>query len=150
MFKFPNVSNYARLITKNDGNFVSSSVNYFSENHFSQSENKIYYDKLNQVICRQNKKIVNMSQDFVLPYICNYNVKKYSTMGARFFIKTNPVEYKRILIDYILLEDEILITSKDITSSNMKKIFEVDLPTDLQWFSAYDNYSKKIYGYIKY
>ena len=147
---FPNVSNYKPLITKNDGNFVSSSVNFFSENHFLQSENKIYYDKLNQVICRQNKKIVNMSQDFALPYICNYNTKKYSTMGARFFIKTNPVEYKRILIDYILLEDEMLITSKDIVSSNMKKIFEVDLPTDLQWFSAYDNYSKKIYGYIKY
>jgi hypothetical protein len=148
--KFPNISNYKNLIIKNNGNFIQSSDNYFSENYFLLPENKVYYEELNQLICNQNKKIINLSQDFVLPYICNSNVKKYPTMGPSFFIKTNPKEYKRILIDYILLEDEMLITSKDIASSNMKKIFEVDLPTDLQWFSAYDNYSKKIYGYIKY
>ena len=148
--KFPNISNYKKLIIKNKGNFIQSSDNYFSENYFLLSENKVYYDKLNQLICNQNKKIINLSQDFVLPYICNSNVKKYSTMGPSFFIKTNPEEYKRILIDYILLDDEMLITSKDISSPNMKKIFEVNLPADLVWFSAYENYSKKIFGYINY
>jgi len=150
MQRFPNVSNYKHLIIKNDGNFVQSQLDYFSENNFLLAENKIYYERLSQVICSQNKKIINLSSDFVLPYICNMNIKKYSPMDSFFFIKIYPVEYKRIFVDYMLLDDEILITSKDISSPNMKKFFEVDLPTDLAWFSAYDNYTKKIFGYVNY
>ena len=67
-----------------------------------------------------------------------------------FFLKTNPAEHKRIFKDNILFDDEILITSKDINSANMRKIFEVDLPGNLMWFSIYDNYSKKIFGYTNF
>ena len=148
--RFPNVSSYKQLIIKNDGNFVQSQLNYFSENNFLLPENKIYYEKLSQVICSQNKKIINLSQDFVLPYICNINIKKYSPMSPGFFNKIYPEEYKRIFIDHILLDDEILITSKDISSANMKKIFEVNLPTNIAWFSSYDNNTKKIFGYVNY
>lgn len=148
--KFPNVSNYKPLVTKNDGNFVKSEINYFSENHFLLKENKIYYDKLSKVICDQNKKIINLSQDFVLPYICNINVKKYSPMAPLFFGKINQSQYKRIFVDYILLDDEILITSKVTNSENMKRIFEINLPSGLEWFSLYDNNTKKIFGYVNY
>jgi hypothetical protein len=147
--KFPNVSNNTQLILKNDGRFIESSVNYFPKNNLLTLENSNYYKNLNQVICHQNKKIINLSFDFVLPYVCDKNIKKFSSMGP-FFLKTNPAEHKRIFKDNILFDDEILITSKDINSANMRKIFEVDLPGNLMWFSIYDNYSKKIFGYTNF
>ena len=83
-----------------------------------------------------------------MPYLCPSNKKKFSAMSPIFFSKTNPIEYKRIFYDNILYNDEILITSKDIKSSNVKKIFQVDLPANISWFSMYDSNSKKIFGYI--
>jgi ATP-binding cassette subfamily B protein len=50
--------------------------------------------------------------------------------------------------DYILFDDEMLITSKDINNPNVKKIFELDLPTNIMWYSMYDSDSKKIFVYI--
>jgi hypothetical protein len=147
--KFPNVSNYSQLFFKNNGDFVESSVNYFPKNSLLLIENNNYYKKLNQVVCSWDKKIINLSYDFVIPYLCNSNKKKFSAMMVGFFAKTNPREYKRIFENNILLDDEMLITSKDINSTNIIKIFEFDLPSNLIWFSMYDNYSKKIFGYIK-
>ena len=63
---------------------------------------------------------------------------------------TNSQDYKRIFYDNILFDDEILITSKDINNPYMKKMFEVELPNNLMWFSIYDDYSRKIFGYIKF
>jgi hypothetical protein len=146
--KFPNVSNYQPLIFKNDGKFIESSVNYFPKDKLLLLDNNFYYKKLNQHICEQDKNIINLSFDFVLPYLCNKNKKKFSSMSSIFFAKINPKEYKRIVDENILFDDEILITSKDINSPNMKKIFEVDLPKNIIWFSMYDSYSKKIFGYI--
>jgi hypothetical protein len=147
--KFPNVSNYNKFMFKNNGSFVESDVNYFSNNNLLLIENNNYYEKLKQVLCIDNKKIINFSLDFVAPYLCGNNKKKFSAMSRVFFAKMNPQEYKRIFDNNILFDDEILITSSDINSSNVKKIFEIDLPSNLIWFSMYDNYSKKIFGYIK-
>ena len=149
LLKFPNNSNYSKLSFKNNKNFVESSVNYFPKNSLLLIENDNYYKKLNQVICNEHKKIINLSFDFVIPYLCSNNKKKFSAMSVGFFAKINPQEYKRIYENNILFDDEILISSKDINSANIKKIFEVDLPSNLIWFSMYDNYSKKIFGYIK-
>jgi len=146
--RFPNNSNYVHLIFKNDGSFVESSVDYFPKQKLLLIENNFYYKKLNQDICEQDKKIINLSFDFVLPYLCSSNKKKFSAMSPIFFSKTNPVEYKRIFDDNILFNDEILITSKDIKNPNVKKIFQVDLPANIFWFSMYDSYSNKIFGYI--
>jgi hypothetical protein len=149
IFKFPNVSNYNRLITKNDGNFVKSQINIFSDSHLL-IENNNYYKKLSEIICNQDKKIINLSFDYVIPYICNYNLKKYSVLAGMPF-KVNSAEdklYKRIFADHILFDDEMLITSKDISIPNFKKIFEVHLPTDIMWYSMYENYSKKIFVYV--
>lgn len=147
--KFPNVSNYNKFMFKNNGSFVESNVNYFSNNNLLLIENNNYYEKLKQVLCIDNKKIINFSLDFVAPYLCGNNKKKFSAMSRVFFAKMNPQEYKRIFDNNILFDDEILITSSDINSSYVKKIFEIDLPSNLIWFSMYDNYSKKIFGYIK-
>jgi hypothetical protein len=147
--KFPNVSNYTRLITKNDGSFVKSQINIFSDSNLL-IENNNYYIKLSEIICNQNKKVINLSLDYVIPYICNYNLKKYSVLAIMPFQK-NSVEdklYKRIFVDYILFDDEMLITSKDINNPNVKKIFELDLPTNIMWYSMYDSDSKKIFVYI--
>lgn len=43
----------------------------------------------------------------------------------------------------------MLITSKVVNSPNLKKIFEVDLPTNIMWYSMYDNNSNKIFVYTK-
>jgi hypothetical protein len=147
--KFPNVSNYVHLIFKNNGSFVESSVDYFPKQKLLLTENNFYYKKLNKEICNQDKKIINLSFDFVLPYLCSNNKKKFSAMGP-FFAMTNSQDYKRIFYDNILFDDEILITSKDINNPYMKKIFEVELPNNLMWFSIYDDYSRKIFGYIKF
>ena len=150
MFKFPNVSNYARLITKNDGNFVKSEISIFSNSNLLK-ENDDYYKKLSEVICNQDKKIINLSFDYVISYICNYNLKKYSVLGGMPF-QINSAEdklYKRIFVDHILFDDEMLITSKVVNSPNLKKIFEVDLPTNIMWYSMYDNNSNKIFIYTK-
>jgi hypothetical protein len=150
MFKFPNVSNYARLITKNDGNFVKSEINIFSNSNLLV-ENNDYYKKLSEVICNQDKKIINLSFDYVIPYICNDNLKKYSMLAGMPF-QINSAEdklYKRIFFDHILFDDEMLITSKVVNSPNLKKIFEVDLPTNIMWYSMYDNNSNKIFVYTK-
>lgn len=150
LLKFPNISNYQKFIIKNDENFVINSVNFFPKNNLLTKENNEYYSNLKKIICIQKKKIVNLSSDFILPYLCDYNVKKFSAMGAYFFFKTNPNEYKRIYEDHILFNDEILITSKNISNSNILKIFEIDLPVNMHWYSAYDNNTKKIFGYIKH
>ena len=150
LLKFPNISNYQKFIIKNDENFVINSVNFFPKNNLLTKENNEYYSNLKKNICIQKKKIVNLSSDFILPYLCDYNVKKFSAMGAYFLFKTNPNEYKRIYEDHTLFNDEILITSKNISNSNILKIFEIDLPVNMHWYSAYDNNTKKIFGYIKH
>jgi hypothetical protein len=147
--RFPNVSNYSQLSYKNNVNFTQSSVNFFPKNSLLLLENDNYYKKISEALCDVDKKIINLSYDFLIPYLCNDNQKKFSAMSVGFFSKTNLKEYKRIFENYILFDDEILITSKDINSPKIKKIFEVDLPSNLIWFSMYDNYSKKIFGYIK-
>ena len=147
---FPNVSNYKPLITKNDGNFVKSEISIFSNSNLLK-ENDDYYKKLSEVICNQDKKIINLSFDYVISYICNYNLKKYSVLGGMPF-QINSAEdklYKRIFVDHILFDDEMLITSKVVNSPNLKKIFEVDLPTNIMWYSMYDNNSNKIFIYTK-
>jgi len=146
--RFPNNSNYVHLIFKNDGSFVESSVDYFPKQKLLLIENNFYYKKLNQDICEQDKKIINLSFDFVLPYLCSSNKKKFSAMSPIFFSKPNPAGHKRLFDDNILFNDEILITSKDIKNPNVKKIFQVDLPANIFWFSMYDSYSNKIFGYI--
>jgi hypothetical protein len=147
--KFPNVSNYSQFSFKNNSSFTESSLIFFPKNSLLLLENNNYYQKLNKSLCGLDKKIINLSYDFVIPYICNNSKKKFAAMSVGFFSKVNPEEYKRIFKKNILLDDEILITSKDINSSKIKKIFEVDLPSNLIWFSMYDDYSKKIFGYVK-
>jgi len=150
LLNFPNVSNYQKFIIKNTDDFVNNSVNFFPKNNLLTKENNEYYSNLTKNICIQKKKIVNLSSDWILPYLCDYNVKKFSAMGADFFFKNNPIEYKRIYEDYTLFDDEILITSKNINNSNILKIFEIDLTVNMHWYSAYDNNTKKIFGYIKH
>lgn len=145
IFKFPNVSNYVPLIIKNDGNFVKSKFNIFSDSNLL-IENNNYYLKLSEFVCNQDKKIINLSFDYLIPHICNHNIKKYSITGGMPY-KTITTNHKRIFIDNILFDDEMLITSKDINSPNILKVFEVDLPTNIEWYSMYDSFSKKIFGY---
>jgi len=147
--RFPNVSNYSQLSFNNNINFTESSVNFFPKSSLLLLENNNYYENLSKALCVVDKKIINLSYDFVIPYLCNDSKKKFAAMSVGFFSKVNPEEYKRIFENNILLDDEILIISKDINSSKLKKIFEVDLPSNLIWFSMYDDYSKKIFGYIK-
>ena len=110
---------------------------YFSSVKKVNKEIKKYYENLESVICSMdNISLVNITNDFAIPYICENQFIKSKSSMPKLFLKTSKFnEYNRIFNNHFLHKEEVLISPKKIFSNNLKLIIELKSPHEpKEWF----------------
>ena len=125
--------------------YVSFENNYFSSTKKVEKEIKIYYQDLGNIICKfEDITLINNTNDFAIPYLCNEKfIKNKSSMREIFLKSLKYDEYDRLFVRYLLKKDELLITDRIIINKNFKLLDEIKSPhAQKNW------YGEKYYLYI--
>lgn len=132
-------------ISKNK-NYSFNDNSYFSKKKFN-SENYNYYKNIYTEICNQKKILINVSYETSLPYFCSINEKKIVSPNFLSWIKLIDINLYDRINRNDLLDNELLITTKNI--NNLNEIYSINLPEDLSYIGWPDK-SKKINFYTKH
>lgn len=107
----------------NDSNFTYLNYPYFENKKISLIQKK-YYSEINDFLC--NKKdivLINITWDYAIPYICkDTNLKNSISIDKIFLKRFNKNEYKRIIENSNLKENEIFFSNNKIDGPNLELI----------------------------
>jgi len=107
-----------------DENYTTFENLYFSNSKKIKSPIKEYYEDLNNYLCKfKNFNLINVSNDFAISYICTDKFIKNKSSYYPFILKLiKPEEYKRIIIEKNLKNNEIFLSNEKIIHKNIRLI----------------------------
>ena len=134
-----------KIINYNTEIYQSYNNSYFSDSKKLKAPVLNYYKNVKNFICTsENVKIINISNDFAISYLCDDKlIKSKSSMSPAALKLTKPDEYQRVIINGELTDNELLITSKRIEEisnqqikiGNISLIKEIESPhTPINWY----------------
>ena len=113
-----------KFINYDPKNYQTYNNPYFSESKKIKIPIINYYKFVSTIICAsENTKVINISNDFAISYLCDDKfVKSKSSMMANALKLIKPNEFERIIINGDLKEHEMLISSKRIEEISNNRI----------------------------
>ena len=133
---FPNNSTFLKYEDYKKQEYTKLNISFFSDRKMININTFEYYKNLEEVLCKKSSKIVNLTGDFALSYLCVNNIKNTISPAMQMMIM-NPKEYERIFIKKELLHNEILISNEKMDYKNLILIYEIKNPHDpMPWYGA--------------
>ena len=135
---FPHGSRLFPIIDGSAGSYAKSEIPFFKGHQF-QTQEQVYYNGLSRFICDGRKKIVNLTPDATIPYLCvgqenALNIPFYSELLLR---ATDEQQANRIVAGDFKM-DEVIVTSSPPPLKNLNWIGKVERPSSIRFFSAAD------------
>jgi hypothetical protein len=131
---FPNNSTFLKYEDYKKQEYTKLNISFFSDRKMININTFEYYKNLEEVLCKKSSKIVNLTGDFALSYLCENNIKNTISPAMQMIIM-NPKEYERIFIKKELLHNEILISNEKMDYKNLILIYEIKNPHDpMPWY----------------
>jgi hypothetical protein len=117
LLRFPHASSKAPIYQDTLNSYSNSKIPFFKWHRF-QKEDHDFYGQLSELICDHHSKILNVTMDSTIPYLCQSQER---APGLPFFNAGLPL----LSSDEAYREDQVIVSEK-ILSSNMNfKFFEL-------------------------
>jgi hypothetical protein len=131
---FPNNSTFLKYEDYKKQEYTKLNISFFSDRKMININTFEYYKNLEEVLCKKSSKIVNLTGDYALSYLCENNIKNTISPAMQMIIM-NPKEYERIFIKKELLHNEILISNEKMDYKNLILIYEIKNTHDpMPWY----------------
>lgn len=116
----------------NNTDYVKLDNNFFGDKKIKINAAN-YYAKLSDIVCLNNFKIINFSPDFAITYLCNNKISSqpypYNHTISQYNKNLMPQNlqkiFERIFFEGIIEDNEIILTTNAINTSQFKNIVHV-------------------------
>ncbi len=128
LLKFPNASALFPLYDGGWDSYQSTSIHIFKF-HRLQPEVKTYYEKLADVLCKDDQKIINLTPDSTIPYLCELN--KNDLPIPFYSQKLSNIQNVNIKNKWIVVDQ-----SSDLSTSELKLNATITRPAQIRFFGT--------------
>ena len=136
LMKFPHGSTLWPLYTGKLNSYEKSEIPYYRGHRFQKSESD-YYNGLVKILCAQNKKIVNITMDSSVPFLCgeNRNVFALPFFNEQMLARTNLEALNQIKAGEFAA-NELIVSSSGIVANAKFRVTElgrVEMPETIRF-----------------